>query len=166
MPYVVQSVYPGSKVLKDFMAADGAYVAGNYTDMGNIAMGALQSLQIGRGTHTGQAQAIGRIYGNFKDTSATQVALTGRIRLQVFDPNAVPVANGLLLDERTEALATPASNIRADSLPLPLRGLKIAPNYSLHLLFQGDKGGADNGTMDYDGSVLYLDTTEYTLVLQ
>ncbi|MHB2020329.1 MAG: hypothetical protein ACYCW6_25615 [Candidatus Xenobia bacterium] len=167
MPYKVQSAYPGAKVLKDFISANAAYVAGTYTDIGNIAMGALQSLQVGRGTHTGQQSAIGRMYAKLEDTSTTPVSLSGRVRLQVYDPNGVPVANGLLLDERTEAIAEPASGLnRNEMFPLPLRGSLLAPNYSLHLLINIDKSLGDDGTLSQSGSALYLDTTEYTLILQ
>lgn len=166
MGYVVQSTYPGAKVLKDFLSANAAYTTGTYTDVGNIAMGALQSLQVGRGAHSGQNSAVGRVYCSLKDTSATPVALSGRVRLAVYDPNAAPVANGILLDERTEALATPTNTYRAEMFPLPLRGLKLAPNYSLHLLLNIDKNLSDDGTLNYTTSTLYFDCVLYTLVLQ
>lgn len=166
MGYKVASTYPGSKVLGDFLAANAAYVAGVYSDLGSIVMGALQSIQVGRGTQSGQQAAIGRMYAQFKDTSATPVLLRGRIRLQVYDANGVPVANGLVMDERTEAVAPPATGLdRPSMFPLPVRGLKIPPNYSLHLLFNCDKGLGDDGTLGIANSELYFDTTEYTLTL-
>lgn len=165
MPYQVQSRYPGAKVLKDFIAANADYVAGTYSDIGHITMGALQSLQVGRGAHTGQESAVGRIYAALKDTSATPVALSGRLRLQVYDPNSAPVANGIVLDERTEAIATPANSYRAEMFPLPIRGSMLAPNYSLHLLLNIDTGLGDDGVLSYAGSTLYFDAVQYTLIL-
>ena len=167
MPYQNQSAYPGAKTLKDFISANTAYTAGTYTDMGNITMGALQSLQLGRGSHQGQDTAVGRAWVTLKDTSATPVALSGRVRLAVYDPNSAPVANGILLDERTEALAVNGSvTSRQYAFPLPVRGAQIAPNYSLHLLLTVDTGLADDGTLAKSPtSVLYVDCVEYTLVL-
>lgn len=166
MPYKNQSQYPGAKVLKDWLSANAAYTAGTYSDLGNITMGALQSLQLGRGSQQGQDTAVGRCWASLKDTSATPVSLSGRIRLAVYDPNSAPVANGILLDERTEALAVIGSTTsRQYAFPLPSRGAQLAPNYSLHLLLNVDKGLGDDGTLDYTTSTLYVDCMEYTLVL-
>ena len=165
MPFQVQSTYPGAKVLKDFLSANAAYVAGVYSDIGHVTMGALQSLQVGRGSQAGQNSAVGRVYASLKDTSATPVALSGRLRLQVYDPNDAPVANGIVLDERTEAIAVPANTYRNEMFPLPSRGALLAPNYSLHLLVKVDTGLGDDGTLSLSGSSFYVDCDEYTLIL-
>lgn len=165
MPFSVLAKYPGSKVLKDFISANTAYKTGTFTDLGNVTMGALQGLQVGRGAHTGQESAVGRAWASLYDTSATPVAVSGRVQLFIYDPNGVPVAGGLVMNERTEALALPASDVRQGALPLPLRTPKVYPNYSLHLLLNVDTGLGDSGTLSLSGSKFYADTTEYTLQL-
>lgn len=73
-----------TKVLSDFLAADVACVAGQFTEIGRIKLGAGEGLAIGYDNLGGMANAAGRIF--FDPKKAGPTAMQGTLRITIESP--------------------------------------------------------------------------------
>jgi hypothetical protein len=126
-------VYRGAFTKTDLIsAATKTTVAGEYVRLGVYTVQAGEIISIGYGMLSGQDNAVGRIYMDLKDGSATPAALNGTVRLSAFSAQDRP--QEILFEARTEAINNNGTD-RTKQMPFPEHDLWLTEDKKLVLEF-------------------------------
>ncbi|WP_353853166.1 hypothetical protein [Dehalobacter restrictus] len=153
----VMEKYSSTLTASDLIDSDlPAVLAGIPVKLGEYQVQAGEELAIGYGPFAGQSDAIGRVYMQFKDDTATPVLEPGLVRLSVWSPQNRPLV--VLGEWRTEALNTSATD-RTQQLPLSENQVNIREDQKLVLEFISD--AAD--ILTKSACTIALDVTRYVV---
>ena len=119
--------------LAELGITDVALPAAIYTQIGQVVCPAGTALQMGVGHHTGQDNAVGRIYMQLQ--SATPTLITGDFRIDVQDPQNR--TKDTIFQTRSELLNTSATD-RREQYPFPEIGTIIGRDWSFVLMVKAD----------------------------
>jgi hypothetical protein len=136
-------------------AATVGVVAGAAAVLGKYAVQAGEAIKLGFGNLSGQENAIGRLYMQFKDTTGTPVLLSGTVRLSIWSPQDRPIA--IIGEWRTEQLDTVATD-RTKQIPMPEDIYKITEDKKVVLEFISDT----TATLSKANSTIVMDITRFT----
>jgi hypothetical protein len=131
-----------------------AVLAGIPIKLGEYQVQAGEEIAIGFGPFAGQESAIGRIYAEIMDDTATAAEEPGMLRLSVWDPQNRPLI--VLGEWRTETLSSGASD-RSLRIPLPESNINLTEDQKLVLEFISDA----SDTVVKASSTIAVDCTRY-----
>jgi len=139
----------------DFMTGDVQVFAGKWNKIGDFIVPAQNEYRFGYGSPNQPANQ-GYVYIFLKDTSATPVEVTGKVRLAVADYNERDVKN--VFEEREEVLHGDLSD-KNKMKPLPDTGVTAREDMRLQIYLMPDS----NATVSKANSVIYIPTTNVQL---
>lgn len=147
--------YSTTLIGADLIDSDSpAVLAGIPVKLGEYQVQAGEEIAIGYGPFVGQESAIGRLFIELKDDSATPAVENGLVRLSVWDPQNRPLI--VLGEWRTETTASGATD-RTLRIPLPENRVNLTEDQKLVLEFISD---ADD-TLTKAACTVAVDCTRY-----
>lgn len=135
-------------------SATVSVIAGQFVTVGKYKVEAGELITIGYGQQSGQNNAQGRIFMDFKDD--VDANIQGLVRLSVYSPQDRPLV--ILGEWRSETLRSGATD-RALKIPLPENFTWLSEDKQLFLELQADVGA----TLSKANSEILLDTTTETV---
>lgn len=155
MPNVITNLFNDTFNLSDFMSADKAVVAAEWTKLGQVQVVPGQELSPGWGSLEALNQAVGRIYAEFQN--ATSVVLKGKVRLSVYNNQDQPMGNGIIFEMRTEKLGR--STTASEQVTFPRWKGDLTAYKKLVLEFKCDT----SDTLTFAKSTLLMDMTNMSV---
>jgi len=147
-------VYPATFTAVDVIAADVLLAVGQYTLIGEYKVSADELVGLGRGSNAAQSDAIGRLYADFVNTSAADIA-TGKFRVMVVSSQNIPAGpKPVAIDVDLAALRT-GETIPADRYALPFDGTMLSEDKKFQFFIKN--GGAAAVTLDLSASTVLMD---------
>lgn len=138
--------------LAELGVTDVALPAAIYTQIGSVVCPAGTALQMGVGVHTGQDNAVGRIYMQLQ--TSVPAVITGDFRIDVQDPQNR--TKDTIFQTRSELLNTSATD-RREQYPFPEISAIIGRDWSFVLMFKADAAN----TIDTAESAALIGGTTY-----
>lgn len=133
-------------------SATVSLVAGAITRLGEYKVQAGELVTVGFASQDGQNNAVGRLFMELKDTTATPVVLNGKVRMSVYSPQN---RNLVILGEwRTETLSHGKTD-RSLMTPLPENNIWVSEDKRIVLEFISDT----TATLSKTNSTILMDTT-------
>jgi hypothetical protein len=130
-----------------------ATITGQYVRLGTYVVTAGEIVAVGYGRESGQENAQGRIYGQFKDGQGTPALIPGTVRLSIYSAQDRPME--IMHEFRTETLDT-SSTDRTKQIPFPVYNGFVSEDKKIVLEFKADTGA----TLTRANCTLILDVTK------
>lgn len=131
--------YSSAFTKQQLLKADKAVTAGEPVRLGQYKVQAQELIKVGSGMLSGQDSAIGRIYADFRDNTASPGAqIEGFVRLSAYDAHNTP--KEVIEEFRTEDLRLGANDPSQRKI-LPQHDLWITEDNVLVLEFIADADG-------------------------
>jgi len=155
-----QSLYPATFTQDEVITKGATVVLTNaqYTPIGEYVVKADEFVGLGRGGLIAMNEAIGRLYCEFFDTTATPVAIiTGKLRIMLLSSQDMPIGGKpVYLDVDLSALTT-GKTIPADRFVLPFDNTLLSEDKKFQFLIKNTSGA--NVTLSKANSKVLLDVT-------
>lgn len=135
-------------------------VAGQFTPIGEYVVKADELVGIGRGALVAQNEAIGRLYGEFKDSESTPGLINdGKFRIMLLSSQDMPIGSKpVYLDVDLASLST-GKTIPSDRFVLPFDNTMLSKDKKIQFLIKVPSAK----TLSKANSTVLLDMTRALL---
>ena len=139
-------------------AATVTLVKNEWKEIGTVTVPADQLIGLGYGPQSGQDDAVGRIFMDLVDNTASPVDIAGLFRIMITSSNDLPLGSRpVLIEYDLNTLRLGASD-RAGRLPIPFTGIMLSKDKKFKFLVKNTASSAQ--TLELADSLVEIDITK------